>query len=584
MEKFSSFLKENKKVFEGKENLLVQYVQARTVYWKIEKEYNNKLDELESSALKEIKNKYKIKSCSYHWLNEKLKSEISAQQESLKKEKMAKLESALDNFPQPKFIMLSQLRFEEENPVEEILMEKNKKNQLSIPLQELTLCKKLSAPYEVIKEENKPRKNLFTDDYSQPESEVEANANSTFHYKLKKHEAIKVDSTKNFWRIRYLIKSYLTVTNNIFRCCWENAWNSSLGISALYKKELQLEDQINSETGEIIKATSSETYRGKIAKLVADIIKNRFEFEQRKSNGLFGKGVERIFNLTYNYVFKGLGEGFAIGVVYPVAILGCSTINFAVSLTSWVWAIGYIGVVYPFNLIVYDTLESYNENENKRKYNHYFKNGDDCHKNRSSYLFFPLPSVILINLGFGGVLHSSVSVLLALGQPAVSLAYSLFAGIRFALRSVYNSFMFRLLQFNGRIPQTNTRLAWIISGPGVSKNYYNHLSIEDSLVLVECEIEKLILENYRKEITERLNDPIRKYNHMKKLFDAFYLDFSSNSYKEQNCNDNDKSKNSSKFNSEGKYDFGIESSVKFYEKMLNKQINEKFLLILKQKK
>lgn len=539
---FISYINENKEILEGKHSLITDYIRAFGVYENIQKEYAQKKRHLLSTVEAEIINKHSIKSYNFNWVKDKALSQCEKELKKLAEEKVAKLRTELSSFPQPQMILLTYLRFKEENSVKEILKEKKEKNLLTIPLQELQLHRRLSQPFEVEKCEE-----TYEDYYSKKVTKIT--------YRLKKYDTIKVDTSKNFWRLRYLINCYFVTTSNIFRQCMENACSSTFGINALFKKEIPLEDEINPKTGEIKKKMTNETYQGSLIKLFNEIKKDREDFEKRTATGLFGKGVERIFNLSYNYVYKGMCKGFSLGIVYPVAIVGFSSFNFVLSLTSWIWSVGWIGLKYSWDALIYDTLSKEDN-------------------------YFPLPGVIVSNFAIGSVLQSSLATLLATIQPTISLAISILGVIRFSLRSIYNFFMFQILKLNGRIPQTNTRLAWIISGPGISKNYYNYLSIPDSLVLVECELEKLLLLNYKREITEYLYDPVRQYQEIKKIINPLHLNFSVY----LNNNINKKNNSDCNLNSNGEYDFGIETSVKLYEQMLNKQINERISIYPKTEK
>ena len=59
----------------------------------------------------------------------------------------------------------------------------------------------------------------------------------------------------------------------------------------------------------------------------------------------------------------------------------------------------------------------------------------------------------------------------------------------------------------GRIPTGDSFIAWKISGPGIDKLYYNQISIENVLLLIAVEIEKIIFLNYEHWIETAIDKP-----------------------------------------------------------------------------
>ena len=59
----------------------------------------------------------------------------------------------------------------------------------------------------------------------------------------------------------------------------------------------------------------------------------------------------------------------------------------------------------------------------------------------------------------------------------------------------------------GRVPASENKLAWKISGPGVSRRFYYEISLEDLFVLIYGELEKIIIYTYQSRMKKLINEP-----------------------------------------------------------------------------
>ena len=85
----------------------------------------------------------------------------------------------------------------------------------------------------------------------------------------------------------------------------------------------------------------------------------------------------------------------------------------------------------------------------------------------------------LVFLGFLQVIHV---IIVAHFYPFLSLITAIFAVLQMNLRTLYDKLMFRcVIKPKAMVPSRDTNLARKIAGPGVSKNLYYTLKIEDSI-------------------------------------------------------------------------------------------------------
>ena len=92
-------------------------------------------------------------------------------------------------------------------------------------------------------------------------------------------------------------------------------------------------------------------------------------------------------------------------------------------------------------------------------------------------------------------------------QPIISLIIFIFAQIYFIVRIFYNCLFLSIIACFGRIPQSDSCVAWQISGPGMFSDRYYDISNIDIICLVRGYLEKIILQNYEKKMDKMLESP-----------------------------------------------------------------------------
>ena len=133
-------------------------------------------------------------------------------------------------------------------------------------------------------------------------------------------------------------------------------------------------------------------------------------------------------------------------------------------------------------------------------------------------------------------------------QPVLSIFFLLYSQIHFIFRYIYDFVFYYILKYLGKIPLTDSFIAWRISGPHLFRERFYDISNKDLMNLAIAEIERMVMKNYSKKMIEKLEEPRNIYNKIQSMFNII------------------------KFNIV--LDEEISRNIRFYEKLLDKQINK----------
>lgn len=96
------------------------------------------------------------------------------------------------------------------------------------------------------------------------------------------------------------------------------------------------------------------------------------------------------------------------------------------------------------------------------------------------------------------------ALLMLIIHPILALLMFISSFIRFIGRTIYDKFMYCIISCCGRSPVRDTAIAWKISGPGLSRQYFQSIREEDVYILMVAELERLQLEHFEKGVLDRL--------------------------------------------------------------------------------
>ena len=227
------------------------------------------------------------------------------------------------------------------------------------------------------------------------------------------------------------------------------------------------------------------------------IKKSRNDFESTPDTGIFGKKFTRICNLLENYLFK----FFFVGIIlclfcFPIFILINFTISIILSLTSYVWMIFMMFFFWLGSLLFYDV-----DNEGKQ----------DEENSSNSHSEFPLFLEVFVTFLLFGVIQIMLALIfICFIHPILILSSFLFGIMCYVMRTFYDVLLLVVVFTLGREPRTDSFLAWKISGPGISEDYFNQIDIDEVLILIRVYMEKYELSIFKKKMSRVVNEPLEK--------------------------------------------------------------------------
>ena len=479
-----------KKSFPNIEEFLQSYQIIINEKFKMKEEYEQKTKEFE----KELE-KHTIKKLCTDWVEEKKKlyDNILCKEQNQKLTRIVK--EKIKNNKLPSIIYSFNMESREQLPEKLKEAKKNSKN----PKYEFSATRVILRPYEVKRRVINERVSYYVD--------------------KKQYYYVKTDFF--FWRVwLFLVKLFCTFFNLNVKT-YRFMTSSTLGIKALFLKELYKDIDVNSTTGAFYECSRSYTFPGVICNLITMICDSRKRFENAPDTGILGKGISRIFNLIINYVFYLLILGSILICLYPLLIVAnviiCSWIILFSPIIAPIWNT----LDYLFSTIIY---------------------------NRYDKFFFQLFRIIFSNFIKSTILQFIFCCIFILFKQLIAIIALILVNIYFILRYIYDFFFYYILKYFGKIPLTDSFIAWRIAGPHLFRERFYDISNRDLMSLVIREIEIMVINNYNANMRKILNSPKTSFNdNVKKILSLLDIDIHLNQI--------------------------VSDSIIFYEKILEKQIN-----------
>lgn len=300
-------------------------------------------------------------------------------------------------------------------------------------------------------------------------------------YTLKTHDSFSFSTDHYFWRFQTTKGVFILITNELINQCIHNIRRGPISVQYLFGREKYY-------YGEIVDYYSGEkkcpkfehmSYKPLIMDVkesVEVIRKNREEFESSPDTGFMKKSYLRVFNLVYCYLFLGLIKlGLFLCLIKPVlCVIGIAVSAFGLAF-FWFVAISTCIMEYLFGVLIYR-----------------HRIGDYDHTN---HVAFPLAYSLLKIVG--NIIKAVWIVLLIIFfHPLFSLIIALFALLYRAVTTVYYGIVFSIIKVIARSPTSDSKIAWRIAGPGISKNFSQKINPDDIYILFLSECEKIHLNLY----------------------------------------------------------------------------------------
>jgi hypothetical protein len=305
-------------------------------------------------------------------------------------------------------------------------------------------------------------------------------------YECFKYKTYETSSWYLGWRFMNLGMRFAYYLNNGLFGLISNMIYGPLGCRSLVGiEEFQPDRKIDYNTGELVSTGSKySTWFGRIASLWSNISESRDEFENAPDEGFFGKGFVRPFNLFWNYICKGAIGTTVAFIVHPsLSILNIS-VCLLLTLISPVWSLIGAVTVYLCNVFIYDI---------------------------APYSYFaPLVKYIFWDFLIKGICQTVITPVLDLGAITFGSIVYVFYALRYLGRLMWDSLMFyTFIKFKGRVPYRDGFIARRIKGPGLSMEYYQQISPELCVLMVQCELEREELSMYEVYQKSVIEEPLK---------------------------------------------------------------------------
>ena len=484
--------KKLKKDFPNLEQFLISQQIINDENFSVEEEYNKNYDKF----INEL-NKNSIRVLCSDWKMDKIEQyEISQ-----KKEKDIKLNKIItqkiEDKKDPYLIYNFNYKSKKDFPDKLNKLKKEEKN----PLLNFRAKRLLKKPYEIV----------TSKDYK-----------DKTYYSLNKVRFYYVKSDFCFWRIwLFLIKLFTTFWNYNYRV-FNQMINSMFGIKALFKFELYTDLYIDSSTGIISDSGRTYTFPRSVSNLIIWVFDSREKFEKSPDTGILSKNSSRIFNLILNYIIRLTIFGLLLIILYPSLIIINIIICLGLIIISPIAAPLWVLLDYIFSIIIYNRYDKIQ--------------------------LFNIIRIILFEFLFRTIFQFLFCSISLIFQPILSIFFLFYSQIHFILRYIYDFFFYLILKYLGKIPLTDSCIAWRISGPHLFRERFYDISNKDLINLVIAEVEKMVLNEHVKKIREKLNEPKNIFYQVQNVYGIIKLNISLNDE--------------------------ILRSINYYEDLLNKQLKK----------
>lgn len=318
-------------------------------------------------------------------------------------------------------------------------------------------------------------------------------------YTVEKQTTHTTSTWYPFWRwTNFIHRNWVWTWNAMFYFAVCLPFGSRIGLRALVSPTVFYpEYEVNTKTGVLHPDPGSKTHSfvSRLRALWRHVHKSRAKFESTSDTGFLSKGITRHYNRFWNYIVKGFCGSVLLVLINPVVCIAASVLGLIVGFTSPLWMPIVVTLYYLVCVFIYDFDSPYKYISRRRDV---------------IMLVFDLVVYRILILGIGQTVGALVTALILL--PAGSVLLTIYAYIRFGIRSIWDTIMFQLVvKRYGRIPTENSFVARRISGPGLSSDYVYQITPEQALIAVEHRIQVLELEAFETQVRHWIDMPYQNF-------------------------------------------------------------------------
>jgi hypothetical protein len=331
------------------------------------------------------------------------------------------------------------------------------------------------------------------------------------HYTLIKKKKVEFKSRYLGYRVVYGIHGYFLYLNNTIYHLLRWFWDGPLGLRLLITcQDFWRNETIDYETGDFVRYKNLRV-RPVLRKFTA-ILKGmqiyKQKFEERPDNGLFGKNMGRFCLYLECIIIRFLVVGvLLILIINPLLILINLIITLLLIITCPILVLLWQVICFLFKVLVFDYHSTFS------KYSHIRRSTDkNMFENINlqliqSYQCMPIINFI-IDIFFQIILQSILVVLTLTLGPLLSIIILVGGVTLYVIKNIWDWFILNvIIKCCARVPSGDTNYAVRVSGPGVSRDFYNSLESQHLSLLVIAHLEKCELDQIRTEVNEILESP-----------------------------------------------------------------------------
>lgn len=458
----------------------------------------NEIEKIESATSAEIKNEFPYYSQVEFWLRCELKRRMTVIREQkskatderiIRRLKTQELREDSELYAASITVLDEERKNikQTEKEIHENLLESNFKD---------TIYRRIWASYKVKEIESDGKKYFINDIYASTE----------------------IASTFVLWRIYATIVRWVYYSLNLTYGAMQYAYSGEFGLKGLVCiEEYYMNYSVDCCTGEVKKNQNKVTpIVKKFMKVLQGIRHSRDKFESEPNVGMFGKNLARIFNYIENYFLRFFIVGvLVLCILHPLMNVAVTAVCLIMSLTSYIWSIVYIGWCTTFRVFIFDYQSL--------KYTDYYQTLRKIDRLLSPCRYFPFIQLTAKAL-WGGIIQISYCLLYPTISGLIVLAKIVLGFVLFCLRYTYSYTIFHLIVKRlAKVPVKDTNLARKIAGPGISRDIFYSLKIEDCVILILLKLETHQYTFFKEEVSAYLR---KHYNYIQKKYSELLVPFS----------------------------------------------------------
>ena len=353
------------------------------------------------------------------------------------------------------------------------------------------------------------------------------------YWLLEKEDSITIYSNFMFYKVvkafaSYFIKLY-SLMFNIFAWIWEGPF----GIKCLFLcSEFYTDYSINPEGIVEKNCQKVRPILRCFLGVIHGIQKSRKNFENAPDDGFFGKNFGRILNILYCVFVRFWFAGVLIVLLlHSILNILCIIGGTLAAVTTLIWLILVELILLLWKFLIYD----YKSTLRHHSWNYYDKKIDFYEyphlKLLRSYKWFTLLHLLWVFI-FNVIIQFLIVNIMIILAPIISVLVFVVGVLLYILKSIWDWLILNIIiRCFARVPSRNSTFAYRVSGPGISRDFYNTLESKDLTLLIISHLERLELDQISKEANLILDYPeIFIQNKYKILFHEVITEISTNEY------------------------------------------------------